>query len=641
LISEECLLDFQKIHFSGEDTVCVADSGDDDQSSPVADDQSEDGPATSEGQPSRKRWIRSRRGAAIAGLLLLAVVAFGCWLGFQVTHAKSNLEEARANAQQAKEALSKANVEDAKRLVNDARSHAEQAKDATHSLPWNIASVVPWLGSPFKTGQQISDVVAGLAADVLQPSVDVAVALSPDQLLAGNGHVDVQRLRDSAPKLSEISTAANALDARAAAISEPKYLSVMRDARSALQAQISDLSRLLDNTALAARLVPSMMGVDGPRSYFMAFQTNAEARGTGGLMGGFGILRFDNGAATVDRLGRNNELDKTVAPLDLGLDFLARYGTMNPTTDFRNANQSSHFPYAGQIWKSMWEQQSGTTVDGVIAIDPVALSYILGAVGSVTMADGETITKDNVVELTESTAYIRFADDNTARKAYLQDVASTVVQKMTGHLDSPRQLLDALGKAVSERRIAVWSASAPDQKLLEETPLAHLVPDDSAPYAAVVINNLAGNKADYYLTRQLEYTADGCESSTRKSTVTIRLTNTVTNEQSLPEYVAGQLGIKGQIHNIPWGSEVSSITLLATKGSALAGAFVNGKKVPVYRAVERGHPTFEIQLAVLPQKTVELKFELSEPTVPGAPRFPVQPLRDNPVPVLSVPQCPG
>ena len=41
----------------------------------------------------------------------------------------------------------------------------------------------------------------------------------------------------------------------------------------------------------------------------------------------------------------------------------------------------------------MWEQQSGTTVDGAIAIDPVALSYILGAVGSVTMPDGETITK--------------------------------------------------------------------------------------------------------------------------------------------------------------------------------------------------------------------------------------------------------
>ena len=150
----------------------------------------------------------------------------------------------------------------------------------------------------------------------------------------------------------------------------------------------------------------------------------------------------------------------------------------------------------------MWAQQSGMKVDGVIAIDPVALSYILGAVGPVTMPDGETVTKDNVVELTESTVYVRFPTDQTARKQYLQDVASEVVKKMTGPVKSPRQLLDALGKAVSEGRIAVWSSSPAEQQLLEETPLAHVIPDDPAPYAGVVINNLGGNKLDYYLTRQ-------------------------------------------------------------------------------------------------------------------------------------------
>ena len=69
-----------------------------------------------------------------------------------------------------------------------------------------------------------------------------------------------------------------------------------------------EIAELLENTALAARLAPSMMGADGPRTYFMGFQTNAEARGTGGLLGGFGILRFDNGTPTVDTLAANTEL---------------------------------------------------------------------------------------------------------------------------------------------------------------------------------------------------------------------------------------------------------------------------------------------------------------------------------------------
>lgn len=591
----------------------------------------------------RSRWrfgLRGWRGVAFAGLLLLLAVGFASWLGFEASHAKSYLEKARSDAQQSREALSKGDVGEATKWVDSARSNAQQAQDATHSVPWSIASVVPWLGSPFKTGQQISDVVVGLAADVLAPSVHVGEALEPDRLLAGNGRVDVALLRDNEPKLSEISAAATKLDAQAKAISEPSYLSAMRDARAALQTQTSDLAALLENTALAGRLAPSMMGAAGPRSYFMGFQTNAEARGTGGLLGGFGILRFDGGTAAVETLGRNNVLDRHFFPTDLGTEFTTQYGFNNPTTDFRNSNWSSHFPYAAQIWKSMWEQQSGASVDGVISIDPVALSYILGAVGPVTLTDGETITKDNVVELTEATTYIRFADDNDARKQYLQDVASAVVRKMTGKLESPRELLDALGKSVGEGRISVWSSSPDEQKLLERTPLAHIVPDDPAPYAGVIVNNMGGNKLDYYLTRQIEYSAGTCDSETRKTAVTVRLTNNAPPD-SLPDYVVGMDGLGDFQVDIPRGSNVTSVALLATKGATLNSVFVNGVKTRAFGGVERGHPIYEVQLALLRGKPVVVRYELTEPTSAGAPRVPIQPLRDEVSPTVSVPECSG
>jgi Protein of unknown function (DUF4012) len=620
----------------------MGDSEHDDLTSSSDDDSSQDsGPTPAEKQPRRRLWPRGWRGIASAGLLMLVVAGFAGWLGVQATHAKTYLEKARSDAQQARNALSKGNIDDATRWVDAAQSDARQAQDATHSLPWNIASVVPWLGSPFKTGKQISDVVSGLASEILRPSVDVGIALSPDHLLASDGRVDIQLLRDKAPNLDEISTAATKLEAQAKAISDPAYLSAIRDARSALQTQTSDLAGLLENTALAGRLAPSMMGADGPRTYFIGFQTNAEARATGGLLGGFGILRFDNGSATVDTLGRNSQLDKRFTPLDLGTEFTIQYGFADPTTDFRNSNVSSHFPYAAQIWKSMWEQQSGQKVDGVISIDPVALSYILGAVGPVTLADGETITKDNVVELTESTTYIRFADDNNTRKQYLQDVASAVVRKMTGHLDSPRQLLDALGKSVSEGRIAVWSASAAEQKLLEQTSLAHIVPDDPAPYASVIVNNLGGNKLDYYLTREIEYSAGACDSATRKTAVTVRLTNNVP-DTPLPDYVIGTSGLdQFQEVDIPKASNATSVTLLATKGATLTGVYVNGMKTRAFGGIERGHPIYEVQLALLRGEPVVVRFELTEPTTPGAARVPIQPLRDEVNPKVSVPECTG
>ena len=580
-----------------------------------------------------------RRTAAWTALVVLSVlVAFGGWLGFRAVQAKSNLEDARTSAQQAKDALLRGDTADAVTFADRATSHARTARDATHSVPWTLAAAIPWLGSPLDTGRRISDVVLGLASDVLAPATRTGAALSPESLFEGN-RLDVGKLREQEPALSDLAAASARLDAAAAAIGPPAYLSAIDDARTQLRTQTEDVAALLANSSLASKLAPSMMGADGPRTYFMAFQTNAEARGTGGLLGGFGVLRFDDGAPTVDALSSNRELVRASGPVDLGQEFTEQYGFTNPFGDFRNSNLSSHFPYAARIWQSMWAQDSGMTVDGVIALDPVALSYILAAVGTVTLPDGEVVTDDNVVELTESTAYERFPDDQLARKRYLQDIASQVVDKMAGPIGSPRALLDALGRAVSERRLAVWSSVPAEQELLERTRLAHAIPADPAPYAEVVINNLGGNKMDYYLDREIEYAADECAGETRSSTVTVRLSND-TPDGPLPEFVAGAPGLPaGMPTTFPSGTNLSSVKLLATTGARLVGALAEGQKVAVLSSTERGHPTFEVQVAIPPGTSGEVSFHLSEPTAPGVPRVPVQPLVDNVIPVISVPEC--
>lgn len=586
----------------------------------------------------------------------LAVVFTG-WLGLQGLAAKSNLEQARASALQAKDALLNGKSEDAIRAAENAQFHARQARAATHSLPWNIAGAVPMLGSPLKTTQQISDVVVGLADDVLLPTATMGGSISPDKLIDGT-RLNLDLLRAEQPRLTDLAAAAAKLASQAQGISKPGFLSLIGDARSQLQNQTAQLAKLLGNTSIAAQLAPSMLGADGPRTYLMAFQTPAEARGTGGLIGGFGILRFENGIPTVDKLVSNSELGEkclkgraegletptdcsggVIADVDLGPEFNKVYGWTNPLTDFRNSNLSPHFPYAAQIWKSLWERYSGTSVDGVIALDPVTLSYVLGAIGPVTLADGEIITADNVVELTMSTAYVRFSNDNAARKKYLQDIAGAVVEKMTGSIQSPRRLIDALGKAAGERRISVWSASPADQKLLEATPISHVVPNDEAPYAQVIINNLAGNKMDYYLKREIEYAADGCDTEIRNSTITVKLANTA-SDRPLPDYVAGTPGLAKDIPlEAPSGTMVSAVRVFATKGAKLMSVSSNGKRTSAVSHLENGRPSFEVQIAIPPGQSGELIFRLSEPAAPGEAQVPVQPLIDNVAPKVSVPTC--
>ena len=146
---------------------------------------------------------------------------------------------------------------------------------------------------------------------------------------------------------------------------------------------------------------------------------------------------------------------------------------------------------------------------------------------------------------------------------------------------------------------------------------------------------------DYYLKREIDYSADGCEDDTRNSTITIRLTNTA-SDKPLPEYVGGVLGLDPKLGlKVPPGTMVTSVRLIATQGAELLGVTSGGKSVPAVAHKELGHPTFEVQVAIPPGQSGDLVFRLTEPTSPGAPRVPIQPLIDAVIPRVAVPACAG
>ncbi|WP_186628677.1 DUF4012 domain-containing protein [Rhodococcus sp. BP22] len=568
------------------------------------------------------------------GIVLVVVLAFLAWLAYEALTAKSNLETTRDAATSAKNALLDGDVSGAQAAAAEASESADKAQNAASSLPFTIAAAIPFFGSPLETIVEITDVVKGLAVDVLEPAAQASASISPDNVIEGGGRVNLQSLTEAEPILAETSAAAQDLYAQAQAIEAPAYLGVVDDARVQLENQTHDVSGLLTNTYTASRIVPSMMGANGPRSYFLAFQTNAEARGTGGLLGGFGIVRADNGTARVDTLGSNRELEFAEQPIDLGPEYTALWGPRNTTTDFRNSNASPHFPYAGQIWSSMWAEQTGEKLDGAIATDPVALGYILDATGPVTLTDGEVISGDNVVEVTLSTAYARFGEDQLARKNYLQEISQAVVSKMTTGVAPTRKLLDAVGRAGSEGRISVWSADTAEQEVLAGTKVGHAIPDDPAPYANVIVNNAGGNKLDYYLTRDISYTAESCTGPTRKSTVTATLTNTV-NSDGLTQYVASTFQ-----PGVPYGTNESIAYLYGTQGAKITGMKVDGVNAfSVQKGTELGRPVQAAYVTIPPGESSTVTWELEEPSVSGEATVPVQPLVDTPTISIDLPQC--
>ncbi|MBT0565915.1 DUF4012 domain-containing protein [Williamsia sp. CHRR-6] len=591
------------------------------------------------GQPATGAMRRRRRRpvligvAVVLGLLLIA----GAYLGYLTYSAKTNLESARTHANAARQAILAGDVGVAKAQAAQASSAARTAHARTRDMVFRAAAAVPYLGDPLATAGAIAGVVDDVATDVLTPTSALADTLNPETLRSGDKGINVDALAAAQPELAPIAASAARLQTRASGI-DPSWLGTVANARDALVTQLVKLNRFVAGTDYAARLLPPMLGRQEPRRYFFGFQTPAESRGTGGLLGAYAVFSARGGKVTVDKLGPNSTLRAPARPINLGADFDSNYLASRPYTDSRNSNISGNFPYAAQIWMSMWQQQSGQRLDGAVAADPIALSYLLTATGPIVLPSGEQITGANVVEVTLSSSYRRFGGDNPARKAFLQEIAAQAISKVSTARGNTAGVLEALGRAVLERRLMVYSARADEQNVLRQAGLAHEVTETNRPYAEVLIGNLAGNKIDYYLRRSITYTGPECGSGpTRITTITVTLQNTVT-DLTLPEYVIGGLG-NPQL-KLRKGTMLSEVTLLATAGSEVANMTLNGQPVLYLVGEERGHRRASAQVTTLPGKTSTVVIKMLEPTsAKGAPLVPVQPLVDKPTVQVDLPAC--
>jgi Protein of unknown function (DUF4012) len=306
--------------------------------------------------------------------------------------------------------------------------------------------------------------------------------------------------------------------------------------------QVTTLNSTLTSANLAVRILPTMLGAGGPKRYFLGFQNEAESRGTGGLPGAFAIIEANHGKLAFTAMESDTTLEGVAADVNFGPAYNHLYDGAGPTRMYVNSNLSPNFPYAAQIWASMWRKHSGQKLDGVIAVDPTALGYLLAVTGPATLPDHTQVSGDNAVALTQATSYAMFgagAAANDLRKAYLLQVASAASKKILGARADPTALLQAAAQAAGERRLLVWSPDPAVQGELAQTSVGGVIPDTTAPYIGLSIVNGGGGKLDYYLDRSLTWTRTGC-GPTRASTVRITLTNNAP-ASGLPAMVTGRV----------------------------------------------------------------------------------------------------
>ncbi|MDX6226307.1 MAG: hypothetical protein QOE64_2683 [Frankiales bacterium] len=559
------------------------------------------------------------------------------WLAWTADHARRDLVAVRSGLPAVTAALRAGDGPAASRALTVIQGHARSAEQNTSDPLWWAVSKLPVVGRTPAQVRGVSAAVHQLTQETLPTAILIADKLRPSRVRPAEGQVDVGVVAASAADAHRAARTSGDVLKQLRATPSHGLLASVDAARLALLAEVRRAHDALSAVDLATHVLPQMLGNEGTKRYFVAFQNNAEARATGGLVGSYAILQADHGKLTLAHVGSARELPLTAKPVvELGAEYDARYRSQAPARDIRNSNASPHFPYAAQIWQGLWQQRTGEQLDGAFAVDPVAASYVLGATGSVVLGNGRVVTGSSLVDLVESRSYAEISD-SAVRDQFQSAVASAVFKRIVrARADQVHGLLTALAKAAGEGRVLAYSNTADVEQRLSGTRVAGVLAEQTGPFAGVVITNAAGSKLDYYLRRSVRYEASACGASRRISQVRVRLANTAPG-RGLPSYVTVRADVTGKPP--PAGTERLLVSLYATPGAQLLSVTQDGLRIGAVSEHERGHPVFTVDVEIPPSSAITLAYTVDEPSLHGAPQVPLQPLVDDPGVSVRVPVC--
>ena len=555
---------------------------------------------------------RATRGQRIALWTVAAVVAIllfmTLWVTVRALAARDELLGAVPLARTiASNALS-ATGKDISADVEDLQGRASTAASLTSDPIWRAAEGVPMLGANLTAFRQAASMIEQVTGDALPPLANLASTFTVDSLSPNDGAFDLQPFRDAAPQLGEARAGLDSAATLAAEIDTTNTVTQIGEAVDQLIDLVDEAKGIVTGLDTAASLLPQMLGADGPRNYLLLSLNNAELRATGGIPGAVAVVSANNGKlalgaqATASSLG---EYDAPVLPLTGSEQTLYQniLGTYMQDVTF-----TPDFARSGALAQAMWQQSTGQTVDGVIALDPVALSYLLEATGPIETDAGLTLSADNAVDVLLSDVYAQF-EEPTGQDKFFAGVTGQIFAAMTGGTADKAALVSALVRSADEGRIHLWSANAEEHEQLKGLPVAGALPVNTEETTGfgVYLNDATGAKMDYYLRGAIGIGSAVCRVDQRPNfEVRVNLNSTAPADAatSLPAYVTGA----GAFGVAP-GNIRTNIFVYAPEGAIVYSVTIDGAEHAFVAAEHDGRPVAGVTVEIPPGQRSDLSFK--------------------------------
>jgi hypothetical protein len=461
---------------------------------------------------SGRRRARLRRGLLTA-LVLVSLLLLGAgWVGLRGWQTRGHLSNAAGLARELSAQVLSGDTAQARRTLAALQSQTAAARSRTGDPGWWLAAHTPLTGNSLSAVREIAVAIDDLA----RTAFPALLGLDLGALLPRAGRLDLAALRQASPRLTEADGAVRDVRARLDRIPSDGLLPQVRSAVTDLSREVDRLSALTSAARQGATLLPALLGAKGPRTYLLAFQNLAEVRATGGMFGAYAVLRIVDGRAAVIRQGTAAQLASSSRPvLPLDRDARALYGDLIGIYP-ADVNLTPNFPTAAVLYREMFRRRTGTMVDGVLATDPVALSYLLRATGPVPVPGATPLVAATAVRALLSDTYQK-VESPKAQDTFFAASAKAVFDALLHRAVDPRLVLPALDQALAERRLLFWSAHPDEQAAILNTRASGVLPDrEDVPTVGVFLNDGSGAKLGYYLTHSADLTVGGCRRDGRR-----------------------------------------------------------------------------------------------------------------------------
>lgn len=566
-----------------------------------------DDPAARRRRQKRRRKVRRR---IIRGLLIVGglVVIVGAFTTYQAVKAQAAMDRAEQSLDVLTNRAAAGDPGGARSALFDAQEATLSARRNTSGPVWWLAGKVPIIGDDVSAARTAIDISDDVTQGVLPDLVDASESLAPEALQPQDAPIDVEAIAGVTPRLVAANQRLADETARAQAIDTTSLLPQVADAVDKLTTRLTDAHVVTKRVSLAAQLLPSMLGQDGPRTYLLMFQNNAEVRATGGIPGALAVITADDGRIELTEqsdLSTLRPFDKPVLPLEKSEVSLF---TANLATFPADVTFTPDFPRSAELLQEMWRRQTGEEVDGVMSIDPIALSYLLRGTGPISVPGGQTLTASNAVDELLHQVYLDEPDPDD-QNAVFAAAAKSVFNAVTSGRGSAQVMFDGLLEGAQQDRLLIWSADHSEQSILETTDLAGQIDSDTAstPDLGVYLNDGTGAKMDYYLDYGVDVTSESCTSAGQQElTVAITLTSKApADARDLP------IPIRGRGFGSPPGHILTNVLLYAPVGATISHPLYDDKKSFFQPADHADHPVAGQSIDLGPGQTHRLTYTVT------------------------------